>query len=776
MLSLCSASPAVAQDSAALDKQDASDTIIVTGTRRTERTVSDSTSPIDVVSQAALRSNPSVDLNDKLMTTVPSFNAQRLPTVDGASFVRPVSLRALSADQTLLLVDGKRRHRSAYVDITPQRGAQAQDLSQIPEIAVQRVEVLRDGASAQYGSDAIAGVVNVILADRVGLAASAQAGQYYEGDGFNYVLSGRYGMKLGEGGVLTLSGEWASLDPTNRAELPMRVGLPRSDRARLFYNLHAQIAPGVGVYSFGNYGYTLDHIWFSHRSPESYRRSTLQSGPAAIFPDFDLTQVYPDGFTPRFGSLAHDASGVVGLKGDLSDKLTWDVSARYGLNRIRYTLTDSINPTMGPDSPRAFHPGSQEQTEAAFNADFVYSLDAGLVDPVNIAFGGEYRREAFQLIAGDRASYETGPLRDLVPGSLSYPGVTPAQAGKWGRWSNAQYLDVDADISRGLNVSAAVRQEHFDGVGSTTNYKLASRWKPMPFLALRGTISTGFRAPTPGQANITATSQSPDPLRPLVQLTKALIPPTDPVAVAFGGGTLKPERSRNYSVGFVANAGKLLTLSVDAYRIVIRDRIGMLPSTPLTQQQRETLVSSGISSAASLDEYRFFINGFKTRTQGIDVVASLNTPIDTGSMNLTMAYNYNETKIIKSDARFQTLDVTQFYENHLPHHTGVITATYDISRWSLLLRGRYYSGWIDNVFSAGLATLNQNVKAEGFLDAAITYKTSGRTSLSVGAQNILDNYPPRTGAILHGIGIPYPINRPYEADGGQVYVRFNVGF
>jgi len=677
----------------------------------------------------------------------------------------------------LLLVDGKRRHRSAYVDITPQRGAQAQDLSQIPEIAVQRIEVLRDGASAQYGSDAIAGVVNVILADRPGLAASAQVGQYYEGDGFSRSLAGRYGVPLGDDdGTLVISGEWAESDSTNRATLPMKVGLPSSSRTRLFYNMHRRLTPDISVYAFGNYGYARDKTWFSHRSPAGYVRSALQLGPDAIFPDFDLSQVYPDGFTPQFGSTTRDVSSTLGFKGNLAENLSWDLSGRYGRNSIRYSLTNSFNPTLGPDSPTSFHPGSQMQSEAGFNADFVYLLEAGLLQPISVAFGAEYRRETFTLKAGDPASYETGPLRDLVPGSVAYPGVTPSQAGKWGRWSNAQYLDVDADISQKLNLSAAVRHENFDGVGSTFNYKFASRWKVGSFLNLRGTISTGFRAPTPGQGNVTATSQSPDPLRPLVQLTKALIPPTDPVAVAFGGGPLIPERSQNYSAGFVLKPAKGFTLSVDAYQVVIRDRIGLLPSTRLTDQQRALLVNSGISTAASLDEYRFFINGFKTRTRGVDVVAAFNAQVGTGKVNATVAYNYNQTKILRSDSRFETLDVKQFYENHLPHHTAIGTVSYDVDGWNVMTRLRHYSGWIDNIFSGDLAVLNQHVPSETFVDAAVTYRMSSNTSLSIGAQNIFDNYPAMSGPILQGIGIPYPVNRPYEADGGQYYARVNFSF
>jgi outer membrane receptor protein involved in Fe transport len=513
--------------------------VIVTGTRRAERTVADSNVPVDVVSTQDLQLTAVADLANKLQGTVPSYNVKRLPLADGAIFVRPAALRGLSPDQTLVLVNGKRRHRSAFVDVTAQ-GAQAVDLAHIPQIALGRVEVLRDGASAQYGSDAIAGVINLILDDRPGFRSYTQWGEYAEGDGENIQAAAAGGIALGNGGSLNLSLEYVKADATSRSlqrpqaealialgepyashvhqPVVQRFGQPDLESYRSFYNASFDVGGTVEIYAFGNYARSEGINDFNWRAPaaaggfaqsSAFNRSIYQDGPDAIFPDWDLRSIYPGGFTPRFGSKQDDYSTVVGVRGDLTPKLSWDASASYGYNKVEYFLHETINASLGPLSPTSFDAGSRDQAETNVNLEFVYEWDTVFAQPVNVAFGAEYRREKFGIQAGEPASYEVGPLRDLSPASNGFPGASPQQAGSWTRSNYALYVDLDTDVTARWNVGLAARFEDYDTFGSTADGKLSTRFKLSDALNLRAAVSTGFHAPTPGQANLTNTNQFP---------------------------------------------------------------------------------------------------------------------------------------------------------------------------------------------------------------------------------------------------------------------------
>jgi iron complex outermembrane receptor protein len=778
------ASGAVAQSTGAEAGHGSSslvDEVIVVGSRRAQRTVSESNVPVDVVGGEDLSTVPSSDLTDKLAQLIPSFNVPRLPGLAGSSFVRPATLRGLSPDQTLVLINGHRRHRSAFVDITPRRGAQATDLSEIPEIAIQRLEVLRDGASAQYGSDAIAGVINIQLNKSLGYSLVSQLSQYYEGDGFSRTVSGRAGLPVGEDGVLVLSGEYGKSDFTQRGLLPGRIGQPNSERLRFFYNLEAPLSHGLTFYAFGNVNQSDGDTDFSWRRSSNalYRRSIYQDAPYNIDPTYDLNKIYPGGHSALFGSDTEDQSLVTGLKGGRPGGLTWDVSARYGRNRIDYTISNTINPTLGSQSPTSFYAGAQANSEASVNADFNALLDVGLATPINVAFGAEWREETFELKAGELASYVTGPLSDYASGAAGYPGVTPDQVGKWDRSSTAIYADIDIDLTEALNVSVAGRYEDYSDFGSTFTYKVAGRYSLTDWLNLRAAVSTGFHAPTPGQQNITATQSSPDSSVPPPQPTirKALISPTNPVALAFGGAALQPEESTNFSLGFVLTPFRGLTVSTDFYRIDVDDRIGILPDQKVTPAQRAILIGLGVPSAESLDTYRFFINGVDTRTEGVDVVGRYVRPVGPGQLTTTVAFNHNESSVKRFDARFASLDMYQFYEQRLPENVGSLALNYDIGRFSVFGRVRYYSAWTDVLNSGAAATLNQRVGEEVFADLSATVRINQGVNFTVGAENLFDNYPDEAPAFLQsGIGLKYPYMRAYEADGGRYYARLAVNF
>ncbi|MFA5495000.1 MAG: TonB-dependent receptor [Porticoccaceae bacterium] len=767
-----------AQDQDAGENARALETIIVTGTRRAERTVIDSSVPVDVVGSGDLGTVSSHDLNNKLASLVPSFNVQRTPGFDGGNFVRPATLRGLSPDQTLVLINGKRRHRSAYIQISD-FGAQATDLSEIPQIAIRHVEVLRDGASAQYGSEAIAGVINLLLEDRPGGELSVQTGQFFDGDGESVQVAGRLGSHFGEGGLINLSLEHNDSDPTNRSTRRNPSGLPDLNSTRAFVNFTYEL-DNAEIYGFGNYGHSRGSYIFGWRDPSGalFDRSYYQDNEPFLYPDYNLADRYPDGFNPRFKSTTDDGSLVGGLRGERGP-ISWDFSGRVARNQIEYSVANSINASLGPLSPTSFDAGEWIQSEQGVNADFGYLWDLGLATPVNVSFGGEWRREVFELKAGELASYAVGPFSDQVPGSNSYPGPSPAQAGEWDRESHAVYVDIDTDVTDRFNFGVAGRYENFSDFGDTWNFKISGRYGLTDWLNLRAAASTGFHAPSPGQQNLTKTTQGPDPLirPPLPQVirTYGLIPSTNPVAVAAGGKALDAEEAVNFSVGLVASPTSDLTLSLDYYHIEIDDRLGITANQALTPEQRQSLLNDGVAEAENLDEFRFFINGYDTRTEGIDLVATWRKEVGPGQLGVIGVFNHNRSRITGGDPRVVTPHLEAEIEDRRPRNVGILTTTYDVGAFHFLSRVRYYSAWTDAV--EFLPTeLHQRIGSEVFVDLAATWALQSGLSITVGADNVFDSYPDDSGPVLTDIGVPYPMLRPYEIEGGHYYLRVSQQF
>lgn len=755
--------------------------IIVTGTRRAERTVADSAAPVDVVSANDLtNSTPSPDLNDKLARLVPSFNISRLPNFDGATFVRPATLRGLSPDQTLVLINGKRRHRSAFIN-TALRGSQGADLAQIPQIALSRVEVLRDGASAQYGSDAIAGVINLLLDDKPGFSADAQAGQYYAGDGESYQVAAKAGVKLGDRGVVVISGEYNSMGMTDRGTAAQKIGQPLIKAWRLFGNAKYSLTDDAELYAFGNYNGSRSRIEFNYRSPQNgiYNRSYYQDNAPFLYPDYDLADIYPNGFIPIYRARSKDSSLVAGVRGHPSESFNWDLSGRYGRNRNSYSLGNSINASLGPVSPTSFYVGSEIQTDYAVNADFTWLIDAGLFRPISFSFGGEWRKEQYETQVGDEAAYIVGPLADLPPGANGHPSQTPDQAGRWSRDSRAAYVDIDVDVTERFNFGTALRFEDFDQFGSTWNYKVSGRYKATPWLSLRASMSTGFHAPTLGQQNYTATSQGPDvnnpPPAPQVILTSGLIPSTSPIAAAVGGKPLVPEKATSFGGGLVLTPASGLTISADYYNIKIRDRLGITSTLTLTQAQRDALVAQGVSQAAQLANFQFFINGYDTRTQGIDVVAAYTTRAGAGKLSLTAALNYNKSKLTGGDPKIVNGNLKQEVEQLLPHKSANVGAEYQLGRLGLSVRGRYTSSFID-ALPYFAPSDNQRYGSEIFVDVAASFAVTPAVKITVGADNLFDNYPDRNRGPFSFLGNRNPVLGAIEGDGGRYYARVSARF
>ena len=504
---LCLGHAAHAQIIADQDDTKIQQTVIVTGTRGAPRTAFDSLAPVDVISDSAIDLTASDEVMDTLSQLVPSFNVKRLPMADGQVFVRPATLRSLSPDHTLVLVNGKRRHRSAMLG---GNGAQSADLAQIPSYAIKQIEVLRDGASAQYGSDAIAGVINIILDDQAGFNAFAQAGQYYEGDGEQYRLGVQQGFVF-DNGFLNLSGEYTDAQPTSRSRqradaialqeafpelnVPNPVqnwGQPERQAYRFALN-GAYELDGSEAYVFSTYGLGSGVTDFNWRNP----LTTSAFGESAIDPDYDLSETFPTGFSPRFGQDDNDFALTGGYRSNNDGRFSYDLSAGYGRNQIEYFMYNSINASLGSASPTSFDIGTLTQSELTFNADFAYraTLDF-LAEDMTFAFGAEQRTEEYEIGAGEYASFAIGPLapEGFPSGSNGFPGFSPEQSGSSDQTSYAAYVDVEAPITDRWTVGAAVRFEDFSEFGNDTNGKLSTRYEVSPNLALRCLLYTSDAA------------------------------------------------------------------------------------------------------------------------------------------------------------------------------------------------------------------------------------------------------------------------------------------
>ncbi|MFM1896076.1 MAG: hypothetical protein RLZZ385_1150 [Pseudomonadota bacterium] len=777
---------AFAQDTSAIES------IIVTGTRATNRTAFDTLAPIDILSGATLDGTVSSDLSDSLAQLIPSFTVQRLPMADGQVFVRPAQLRSLSPDQTLVLVNGKRRHRSAHLTGS---GSQAVDLAQIPASAIARVEVLRDGASAQYGSDAIAGVINVILEDSVGYSTYAQVSEYYEGDGFQYQVGGRAGFALGNGGSLVLFAENTDAELTSRSRqrpdaiafqaanpslaVPnpvQRWGKPDREALRLGFNLNAAAGDTIEAYAFGTYGdgYGLsDFNWRNPVSTSAYRTTPLD-------PNYNLYNIFPVGFSPKFGQDDKDTSLAAGLRSSDDAALQWDISVSSGENEIDYFIKETINASLGSQSPTSFRAGILTQSDLNLNADAAYSWNLqGMAAPVNVAFGLERREETYEITPGDRASYEVGPLAvaGLPSGANGFPGYSDLQAGEFDQDSIAVYVDLEAPLTEQFTVGAALRYEDYSEFGSTTDYKLGARYEFTNDLALRATVSTGFRAPTPGQLQSERTSQGLNTTT-LNLVTSGRFNPTGPVADIINSRPagqvifpLQPETSDNLSIGLTYRNQSGFVATIDAYRIDVQDRFSSRGGFTLTNADRAALSALGIPGGESITNVAFFQNVFDTRTEGLDIVLSQTSDVGAGSLTLTGALNLNSTDVTKEKVAGVFNDVSRrIFEESIPQQNATAGADYRVGDWTFTGRVRYYGEWTDTDDSADV--IYQDFGAVTFVDASLTYDFSDSLSLRFGAENLFDTYPDEARRQANR-GLIYSRNSPHDTDGGKYYLRLD---
>ena len=816
------------------------DDVIVTGTRVQGRSPIESVSPVDVFNATDLDRQASFDFTDQLRNIAPSFNTQRFPIADGTAFIRPANLRNLPPDQTLVLINGKRRHRSALVNLqvepfgTVNQGSQAVDFGLIPSAAIQRVEVLRDGASAQYGSDAIAGVINILLNDNPeGVSVASQYGSTFEGDGDKFLASVNLGLPLTDDGFFNATAEFTTTDFTSRGSprvdaaavgdfvgvdqvpfggLGQRWGDPNSEGVKLFFNGEFAASDSVRVYGFGSYADQDFDSSFFFRTPvgvpgvaprgtllvdsdgdgladpvdqsivdEILRRGLnpndfITADPNIFFCFLAMNEIYtrfPGGYTPTFAAATKDFEGVIGTKGETDFGLRWDLSGRVGENRITYLLENSINPSLGINSPLSFRPGTLEQREQGVNADFALPVASTLfASPVNIAFGAEWRRETYVIGIGDPASFESGPTAPLFGvGSDGFQGDGPESAGTFGRDSYAGYLDVEFDPFDKLTLALAGRLEDSSAFDTQFDWKVSARFQAHENVALRGSVNTGFRAPTPGQINtldVTTTANASGTLVPL-----GTFPVTSPAAQALGARPLTPEESTSFSGGIVLTPFADFSLTLDYYNIDVDDRIALANFTiaPGSPEQL-ALIEAGIPGAELLGSLSFFSNAFDTTVEGVDVVATQRVDWgDYGYAFLDARHSYNSQKVDRFDAG--TIDAERVFdlENQLPSHRSVFTIDYR-SPWGVdvLLRANRYGGWKDLTFGE-----QADFGSEWLIDLAVTYHFLERFQLTAGAQNLFDNFPDdETNGTLRFLGATRPVSSPFGFNGGEWFVRLAV--
>lgn len=780
--------------------------IVVTGSRAARRAVTDSMSPVQVLGGDALEHSGKPGLQEVLANVLPSVT---LPSQAGGnltSIVRVATLRGLNPDQVLILVNGKRRHISSIINVagTVGIGAEAVDLNLIPASAIDHIEVLTDGAAAQYGSDAIAGVINVILKKKNhGGSASVQGGKYFDGDGMstNVNLDQSFAF-LGDGSV-SLFGNFVRQHLTNRAvdgtiasryyagdareAIPQGVvykgyGIPAGRTGSFGFNAEKPLAPGVTAYASGTYAESTGKNWIGFRTANN---------------DNNVTAIYPDGFVPRIILKQHDESLNLGVKGTDLYGWTWDLSTVYGGNHSYVNLTNSLNPTYGTASPTAFYIGGFDANEWTTDFDVTRSFANNIfAAPINVGMGLEYRRDTFAIRAGDVASYANGGQPQLtgpkagqfvtIAGTQGYPGYRPQDASNNARDNLGGYIDLETKFSSQWGVGLAARQEHYSDFGSNTSGKLSTRYEITPAVAVRGSISNGFHAPSLGQEYYaaSATSQYKG-----VDYNVVNLPVSSAAAKLLGATDLKAEKSKNYSLGAVWTPMKNASLTVDAYQIDIDGRIvqsssiGLSASGVLDSSLAALLQSQGI---AGVGAGRYFLNGVDTRTRGVDVVGSYmqRLPSDYGRINWSMGANWNQTKVTKVlDAAKQFLFGTQVFnqvnQDYLtmttPKNKLLVTADWSHGKWRAMVRETRYGSFVTPSTVTGAYSPQGN---KYLTDAEVSYYFTDNLKVSLGAQNIFNRYPDRTNsknfsaATFNGAQI-YNASSPFGLSGGNYYATLS---
>ena len=834
--------PAAVQDTEPQESVVGLDEIQVIGSRVAGRSAQDSVVPVDIIQGEDLQTYGIRDMDSLLSASVPSYNVNQQPISDAATLIRPANLRGLPPDSTLVLVNGKRRHRASVI---PEfggisNGSHGADISAIPAIALDRVEVLRDGAAAQYGSDAIAGILNFKLReDRQGLTVQTSYGQNYHGDGDKVNVAANLGMPLTDNGFANFSFEFTNADETSRsaqradARDLIEAGNEHVRRPatqiwgapevrydyKFFGNLGLDLEEiNSRVYAFGNYAERKVEGGFFFRNPNT-RGGIFDGGenllvadlsddrqgcpPIAKNPAADYTAAlaglpnhcfafnerFPGGFTPRYGGVVEDWSITFGLRGEVESASAllsgwfYDASASFGHNSVNFFMHNTINPqlaAMRTNIPTSYKPGGYREFDKTFNLDISRPFDVGLFySALNIAFGLEYREEEFEIKSGGKNSWyvDNSPgglaAQGFGIGSNGFQGFGPEIAGTFNRGSYAGYLDLEAEVIKNLTVGLAGRYEAYEGIADTLDGKVSARWQFLEAIALRGSVSSGFRAPTVGQTNYRKTSTSLEGNR---LVDNAILPPDHPAAVRKGGKQLEPEKSVNYSVGTVFSLGDL-AVTVDYYRIKVQGRLALTSNLKLTPEDIDALLDQGVTDARSFSGVNFFTNDFDTTTQGVDVVATYPLHTFAGHTLLTFVGNWTDTQVDSFNPNIINSRRRRQYEDALPEFRFSLTADHTWGPWRFLTRMHYYDSFFEDIVEAGLTSIN----GERWLtDMELSYTFRDlpfmqMATLAFGAENVFDQYP-RRSRWAPVLGNKYPPNSPYGFNGGFYYLRASFEF
>lgn len=808
--------------------------ISVLGSRVSSRTATESTAPVDIIDASSLTKGGFTELGQSLQATAPSFNFSRTQVSDGSDLFRPATLRGLQPDQTLVLVNGKRRHNQAIFGLngTVGAGAAGTDMNAIPLTALSDVQVLRDGAAAQYGSDAIAGVINLSLKSSTGETTGfIQAGSTSEGDGDDITIGLNRGFDLGDdGGFINLSLEARDYSGTNRAQpdtggsstiakgtlsdtVRWGQGNAESEFTTVFYNAMLPMGDSE-LYSFGGIS----------------NRTALGNG---FFRNFDeaaknVQQVYADGFLPRIDNEAQDISVSLGLRGDINSDWTYDVSAVYGENEYDFTSRNTINASYAAeyvannpaasDSDIAANAGPTSGYSGGFRFDqFTVNTDiAGSIELSNdlelfVSYGAEYRKENYQIVAGEVASYACGlsnssssfpsvidPDTFAGCGFQAYPGLRPDAANKQDRDSVAVYIDLETQLTEKWLVGAAARYEDFSDAGDDIIGKLSSRYEVTDDFSIRGAISSGFRAPSLQQSAYTAFTTNLGPGGVLSPSFTATAGADFPSALGVDG--LKLETSENLSLGFVFDATDDLTITLDAYRIAMKDRI-TLGSLLSPDDVAFSPAAVAALNATGADQANYFSNSVDLTTTGVDLIVTYSTDVGEGKLDVTFAGNVNDTDIDRVNSpqgipSTVALDDLQrsFLTDGQPHERATLTFDYSQNNWSAMVKANYFGetdityfgndhiGLPDFLSPTGSFKPTSVVESAVLIDVNVDYTLSENFTLSVGINNLFDETPDELGSdealdFITNQAFQYPVRAvPYGFDGMSYYARLGFKF
>lgn len=805
-LSVAIAATASAASAQTTDVQE----LVVTGTRGAPRTVIDSPTPIDVLSGTELEKTGRAGAFQSLQTLVPSFN---LPARAGGGISTVIStggLRGLNPDQTLVLVNGKRRHKTSLINSVSSlyNGSVPADLDLIPTSAIGRIEVLRDGAAAQYGSDAIAGVINIILKDGDGGSVGSSWGQNFDrSDGELWQLNAAYGLDLGEKAHLNVFGSHKSQMLSNRAIpvaptiqiyprlIPSGLPDPRELTVDRLVTRNSGVLPQIGtnlgydfsyaldaeteLYSFGTVSRRTSDLPFTFRAPNSVN---------------SLPQIYPEGFRPNLVIRERDYEFAFGAKGLISG-WNWDVSSTYGYNRATENTSNTLNASLGPTSPTVFYVGALRSTEWVNSLDLTRAFALEGAGDLQVSLGAQHRRETYRVEPGELGSYQAGtyvipagqPFAGQRPatGAQATPGFQPSDASSSSRNNYAGYVELGWSPTERLFLGAAARYEDYsDASGDTLVGKLNGRFELTDWLAVRGAVSTGFRAPGLAQQNYAASSSQFRLVSGVLDLLQIkTLPVGSREARALGAQPLKPEESTNFSLGLTLEPMPNLAITIDAYRIDVDKRIA-ITSTLTGAAVSAILVANGLPGSLS---GQYYTNAIDTRTDGIDIVATWRQDLgDLGALRASAGYNHNETEIrniIANPPQLSALGPTFVLFDRLsqgnlttaiPKDKIALSASWTWNDLSVNLRQTRFGKY---TVRQNLVTNDRSYGAEWITDLEVSYKVRDTVTFAVGSNNLFNNYPDANGIFnaANGAG-QYPGTSPIGFTGGSYYARVQWDF